>query len=197
MLLFGGVIAYFLRIGLATTGAALGPGVVAQQGDSNIQATSAPGMSVGGGSLPLAAAGAPPAPIQRLLTELRGRIARDPHDVSALAGLASLYADAGKFSQALPYYERAVALAPGNREIRTDYAIALHGAGAENQALAQLKIVLDADPNFAPALFNEGMIAGSLGHREQAVSALQRFLKVAPNDPHAGDARAALREIGA
>jgi len=210
MLAFGGVLAYFLRIGLSTTGSALGPGVVAQQGDSNIQATpipgevevpqsgGAPGNSVGGGSPPqAAAAGAPPAPIQRLLTELKGRVARNPHDLSALVGLASLYADAAKFPQALPYYKRALALDPGNPDLRTDYATALHGSNEDLESLAQLQLVLAAKPNFPPALFNEGIVASSIGRRTQAVAAFQKFLKVAPNDSHAEDARTALKNIGA
>jgi tetratricopeptide (TPR) repeat protein len=209
MLAFGGVLAYFLRIGLSTTGSALGPGVVAQQGDSNIQATpvpgevvipqsgGAPGNSVGGGSPPQAAAGAPPAPIQRLLTELKGRVARNPHDLSALVGLASLYADAAKFPQALPYYKRALALDPGNPDLRTDYATALHGSNEDLESLAQLQVVLAAKPDFPPALFNEGIVASSIGRRTQAVAAFQKFLKVAPNDSHAEDARTALKNIGA
>ncbi len=221
MLVFGGVVAYFLKIGLGTTGSAFGPGV-AQQGDANIQATAAPGEvdvpqtggapgsagsdagagaapgnAVGGGSPPMSAAGAPPAPIQRLLTDLRGRIARNPHDLAALVGLASLYFDAGKFAQALPYYKSALALDPNNPDVRTDYATALHGANEDLEALAQLQIVLDANPNFAPALFNEGIVASSIGRRTQAVAAFQKFLKVAPHDPHDDDARTALRNIGA
>ncbi len=172
MLVFGGILTYFLRIGLSTTGSAFGPGV-AQQGDSNIQATpvpgevvvpqsgGAPGNSVGGGSPPMAAAGAPPAPVQRLLTELKGRVARNPHDVSALAGLASLYFDAGKFDRALPYYKSALALDPANPELRTDYASALHGANQDPVALAQLEIVLNAKPDFAPALLDEGIVASA------------------------------------
>ena len=198
MLAFGGVLAYFLRIGLSTTGSALGPGVVAQQGDSNIQATpvpgevvipqsgGAPGNSVGGGSPPQAAAG-----------ELKGRVARNPHDLSALVGLASLYADAAKFPQALPYYKRALALDPGNPDLRTDYATALHGSNEDLESLAQLQVVLAAKPDFPPALFNEGIVASSIGRRTQAVAAFQKFLKVAPNDSHAEDARTALKNIGA
>ncbi len=209
MLVFGGVLAYFLRIGLSTTGSALGPGVVAQQGDSNIQATpapgevvvpqsgGAPGNSVGGGSPPQTTAVAPPAPIQRLLTELKGRVARNPHDLSALVGLASLYFDAGKFAQALPYYKRALALDPSNPDLRTDYATALHGASQDLDSLAQLQIVLDANPNFAPALFNEGLVASSIGRRTQAVAAFQKFLKLDPHDAHADDARTALKNLGA
>ncbi len=232
-LVFLGIVGYFLRIGLGVTGSALGP--VAQQGDSQIQATAAPGTAddtgtpapgevvvpqsggiapagngaagaaggaadagngVGGGTPVQAPAGAPPAPVQRLLTELRGRLAQNPRDLSALVGLAQLYFDAGKFDQAAGYYERALAIDPANPDTRTDYATCLHATGRDIEALGQLATVLAAQPNFAPALFNEGVVASSIGRRTQAIAAFQKFLKVAPQDQHAEDARTALRTLG-
>jgi len=189
---------------------------VAQQGDANIQTTpepgevdvpqtggnpadasgNAPGNAVGGGSPPQGVTGGPPAPIQRLLTDLKGRVARNPHDLAALVGLASLYFDAGKFAQALPYYKSALALDPSNPDTRTDYATALHGAGDDLESLAQLQTVLDANPGFAPALFNEGIVASAIGRRTQAVAAFQKFLKLSPHDSHADDARTALHNLG-
>ncbi|MGP6189853.1 MAG: tetratricopeptide repeat protein [Vulcanimicrobiaceae bacterium] len=235
-LVFLGIVGYFLRIGLGVTGSALGP--IAQQGDSQIQATAAPGTQdegstpgpgevvvpqsggiapagsgagdnggaangaagagngVGGGTPAQAPAGAPPAPVQRLLTDLRGRLAQNPRDLSALVGLAQLYFDAGKFDQAAGYYTRALAIDPANPDTRTDYATCLHATGEDLAALGQLSTVLEAQPNFAPALFNEGVVASSIGRRTQAIAAFHKFLKVAPQDQHAEDARTALRTLG-
>ncbi|MFZ1124823.1 MAG: tetratricopeptide repeat protein [Candidatus Baltobacteraceae bacterium] len=226
MLVFIGIVGYFLRQGLGVTGSALGP--EAQQGDSQIQATAAPGTDdqaatpgpgevvipqsggiapagnggeaagngVGGGTPAQGPAGAPPAPVQRLLTDLRGRLAQNPRDLSALVGLAQLYFDAGKFDQAAGYYKRALAIDPANPDTRTDYATCLHSTGNDIEALDELETVLAAQPNFAPALFNEGIVASSIGRRTQAIAAFQRFLKAAPHDPHADDARAALHNLG-
>jgi hypothetical protein len=250
-LVFVGIVGYFLRIGLGVTGSALGP--VAQQGDSQIQATPAPadagptpapdevvipqtggiapggnagaaagggapagnggaaagngaapadnsgtaaGNGVGGGTPAQAPAGAPPAPVQRLLTDLRGRLAQNPRDLSALVGLAQLYFDAGKFDQAAVYYKRALAIDPGNPDTRTDYATCLHSTGNDMAALGELETVLAAQPSFAPALFNEGIVASSIGRRTQAIGAFRKFLKVAPHDQHADDARTALHNLG-
>jgi cytochrome c-type biogenesis protein CcmH/NrfG len=213
-LAFLGILGYFLRIGLGTTGSALGPSVH-EQGDAQIQATAAPGevvvpqnggapadggapgTSVGGGSPAQGRGAAPPAPIERLLTELKGRVARNPSDLSAVVGLASMYFDAGKFEQAIPYYKKALALDPDNPDTRTDYATVLHQTGDDLEALRQLDIVLAKDPHFAPALFNEGIVADAIGRRTEAVSAFQKFLKAAPNDEHAADARTALHNLGA
>jgi cytochrome c-type biogenesis protein CcmH len=136
------LVAYFLKIGLGVAGSALGPEVKTTDAGAQSLATGAPGEVVvpqsggapvgGGGPAAAPAAGAgPPAPVQRMLTELRGRVARNPHDISALLSLAQLYLDAGKFQQALPYYRRAIALDPANAQARADYATALHAAGDE------------------------------------------------------------------
>lgn len=214
MVAFIGVLGYFLRVGLGVTGAALGP--TAQQGDADIRATAAPagalpstdpgevvvpqtgGANGVGGGPPAAGgvAGAPPAPVQRLLTDLRGRVQRNPKDLGALVNLANLYFDAAKYPQAIDYYKRALALDPENPDTRTDYATALHGVGNDLQSLRELNVVLAKHPNFAEALFNEGVVANAIGRRTEAITAFKKFLKVAPGDQRANDARAALQNLG-
>jgi cytochrome c-type biogenesis protein CcmH/NrfG len=188
-----GVIGYFLKIGLGVTGAALGPSVA--QGDANLAAPAGPN-DVGGGTPAQAAAAAPPPPVARLLVELRDRVARNPRDGSALASLGSMYFEAGKFAQALPYYERALALDPNDAAVRTDYAAAFHALGQDGRALQELQTVLAKRPGYGDALFDEGVVAHAAGHSAQAVTAFKQFLRVAPSDERAGDARAALRDLG-
>jgi len=100
------VVFSFLRVGLGT-------GSVLPSAQSGVT-----GGGVGGGSAAVAEDATPPAPIQRLLTELKTRIARNPRDAAALVALGDLYAAAGKFGQARPYYERALALDPKNEAAR-------------------------------------------------------------------------------
>ncbi len=209
------IVAYFLKIGLGTTGAALGPAAQASAAAADAQATvapgevevpqsggapaGAPGNGVGGGSAAAAAAGAggPPAPVLRMLTDLRDRLARNPRDLSALVGLASLYYDAGKFSQAIPYYRRALAVDPGNPDTRTDMATAMHATGDDLGALAEIDRVLAAKPNFPPALFNRGVVAAAIGRHTEAVDSFRAFLKVSPGGQQADAARIALKNLGA
>jgi tetratricopeptide (TPR) repeat protein len=208
------IVSYFLKIGLATTGAALGPAAQTSAAGSGVQTSAAPdevdvpqngggapngapGNGVGGGSASVAAAGAPPAPVLRLLTELRGRVARNPRDLAALVGLASLYYDAGKFPQAIPYYRRALALDPANPDTRTDLATALHATGDDLAALSEIDRVLATRPNFPPALFNRGVVAASIGRHSEAVESFQKFLKIAPGGERADAARLALKNLGA
>lgn len=226
-LAFLGVVGYFLRVGLGVTGAALGPTaqqgdsniqatgapagaglptpapgeVVVPQSGGAPQSGAAPpagaANGVGGGTPAQHAAAGPPAPVLRLLVELRGRLQRNPKDLEALVNLANLYFDAGKYAQSIPYYERALALDPDNPDTRTDYATALHGEAHDLESLHQLDLVLAQHHDFPEALFNEGIVANAIGRRTQAIAAFKTFLKVAPNDQRADDARTALQNLGA
>ena len=186
-----GVVWHFLTIAFGTTGAALGP--AADSGSIG----GAPGNGVGGGTVIPPRPTGPPAGVQRMLTELKGRLVRNPNDSSALIALAQLYADAGKFEQALPYYRRAVAVRPSDPPVRTAYATALHATGNDTASLEQLESALKTQGDFSPALYERGVVDGALGRRSEAIDAFRRYLAVAPNGEHADDARTALQNLGA
>ncbi len=171
-------------------GSPAGGGQQAAPADGGQQADSA------GASGP-AQGGGPPAPVMKLLASLKDRLAQDPNDLQALVGLATLYFDSGKFEQAVPYYRRALAIDPDNQDTRTDYATALHATGHDLESLAELQRVLAKKPNFPPALFNEGVVASTIGRRSQAIDAFRRFIAVSPKDPKAEEARTALKNLGA
>ncbi len=232
---FLGIMAYFLRIGFGTTGAAFGPQAPPhEQGDARIAATPVPDngptdppgtlaipQSGGGpvaGNPPVTSGqpapgaepatgpdalppgnptggGGPPAPVLQLLTDLKARVARNPRDIAALVGLGNLYFDAAKFDQAVTYYARALALDPTNPDVRNDEAAALHATGHDLDALREVNRVLGERPDFPQALYNRGIILGSMGRRSDAVVAYREFLRVAPKDQHAADAQAAIKEL--
>ena len=217
--LFIAVMATFVRAGVGNSGAALGRSAPAEQGDARIAATPAPvaapiatdppgtfaipqtgtGPAAGAPSaLPgnTVGGGGPPAPVMQALNDARARIKANPNDLAALVALANLYFDATKFDQAIPYYKRALALDPGNPDVRTDYATALHQTGHDLESLAALDAVLKARPKFAQALYNRGVVLRAIGRRTDALAAFRAFIANAPNDPRAADARAALAELG-
>jgi hypothetical protein len=217
---FLGILGWFLRVGFGTTGSAFGPSGVHEQGDARIAATAAPmvtdppgtftvpqtgtgpaqdtnalpGASTGGGS---AAAGGPPAPVLQALTELRGRLARNPKDLAALVQLADMEFDSRHFDKAIDYYRRALALDPTNPDVRTDDAAALHESGHDIDALAQLDTVLKERPDFHAALFDRGIVLQAIGRRADATADFRHYLKVVPHDDaRAAAARTALQELG-
>jgi tetratricopeptide (TPR) repeat protein len=219
-LVFLGVMAYLLRVGFGTTGAAFGPGLtVAQQGDADLRATPAPIATPGPGTFtvpqtgtgPIAAAAGtmpgqqtgggtpvgPAAPEMGAVSELQARIARNPKDVAALEVLGNLEFAAQKFEQADRLYARALALDPGNFDVRLHDADALHRSGHDRAALSQIDRVLRQRRDFPDALYDRGVVLHALGRTAEARAAFVRYLAVAgPGDAHATDARAALNSLG-
>lgn len=212
---FIAIMGYLVRLGFGDTGTALGYGAPAEQGDARIQATAAPASMVtdppgtftvpqtGTGPIAQTSAlpgntvggGGPPAPVMQELAAMRARLKANPKDLAALVTLAGMYSDAGKFDQAVGYDQRALALDPGNPDVRTDYSTALHQTGHDLDAIAQLDIVLKARPAFVQALYNRGVILASIGRRTDAVAAFEQFIKVAPNDPRVPDARTTIADL--
>ena len=213
---FIAIMGYLVKLGFGDTGTALlGYGAPAEQGDARILATPGPAAMVtdppgtftvpqtGNGPIAQTSAlpgntvggGGPPAPVMQELTTMRARLKANPNDLAALVALAGMYFDAGKFDQALAYDRRALALDPGNPDVRTDYATALHQSGHDLDALAQLDVVLKGRPAFAQALYNRGVILASIGRRTDAAAAFGRFIQAAPNDPRVPDARSSITDL--
>jgi hypothetical protein len=212
---FIAIMGYLVKAGLTDSGTALGYGAPAEQGDARIRATAAPVAMVtdppgtftvpqsGNGPIAQTSAlpgntvggGGPPAPVMQELATMRARLKANPKDLAALVTLAGMYYDAGKFDQALGYDKRALALDPGNPDVRTDYATALHQTGHDLDALAQLDTVLAGRPAFVQALYNRGVILMAIGRRTDALAAFENFVKVAPNDPRVPDARNTIAEL--
>ena len=212
---FIAIMGYLVKAGLTDSGTALGAGTPAEQGDARIQATAAPVSAVtdppgtftvpqtGTGPIAQTSAlpgnavggGGPPAPVMEELTTMRARLKANPNDLAALVSLGDMYFEAGKFDQAAGYAKRALALDPGNPDVRTDYSTELHQTGHDLDALAQLAIVLKERPRFVAALYNRGVILESIGRRTDAVDAFTRFIAAAPNDPRVADARSTIAEL--
>jgi tetratricopeptide (TPR) repeat protein len=220
--LFVAVMGYFVKAGLGDNGTALGYGAPAEQGDARIQAGAAPAGAQAApvapvtdppgtftvpqtGTGPIAQSpalpgntvggGGPPAPVLQELSAMRARLKANPNDLAALVTLASMYFDAGKFDQSAAYDRRALVLDPGNPDVRTDYATALHNTGHDLEALSQLQIVLATRPKFVQALFNRGVILMAIGRRTDAIGAFKAFIATAPNDPRVPDARNTIADL--
>ena len=96
---------WLVRQGFTTGGSVFGTGTGA---GAHVTAPTVgpPAVNVEGGG--------PPAAVVAQLSQLRDRIARNPKDDVALTQLADMYLAAGKYQQAIPYYQRALAANPKN-----------------------------------------------------------------------------------
>jgi cytochrome c-type biogenesis protein CcmH/NrfG len=110
---FLGVMFYLVSVGFGVTGSVFGkaasPGTAAMQAQNPGSATSVQG-------------GGPPAQVIGQLKTLRERIAAHPNDDVTITQLADMYLAAGKYSDAIPLYERALKVNPHNVAAQTGLA---------------------------------------------------------------------------
>jgi cytochrome c-type biogenesis protein CcmH/NrfG len=156
----------------------------------------------GAGSLPVtatateASAAAPALVNEQELQGWRNILATDPKNLRANTELANRLYDAGRYNEALPYYQQAVTLDPRNVGVSTDYATALYYAGKADAALAQLDRSLTLDPKHGQTLFNIGIVKRDARHDAKgAIDAWERLLASVPDYPDAAKVRTMIAEL--
>lgn len=163
------------------------------------------GMIIGylvgtGGNVGPSAAGAYAAPQQAAVTQstapglvndselqaYRDILARDPKNVTAAATLGNLLYDAGRYVEAIPYYQQAFALDSKNANLSTDLGTALWYSGRPDEALAQYQKSLAADPKHPQTLFNIGIVR--LEGKKDAFGAIEAWETLLATNPTYADA---------
>lgn len=157
----------------------------------------------GAGSLPVAAtttASTAPQPTtvvtEQELQGWRNILATDPKNVRANAELANRLYDAGRYAEALPYYQQACTLDPKNVNVSTDFGTALYYAGRTDEALAQFDRSLAIDAKHGQTLFNIGIVKrDGRNDPKGAIAAWERLLASAPDYPDAARVRSMIAEL--
>src|SRR4029079_6693036 len=88
------------------------------------------------------------------LQSYRNILQSDPKNLRANVELANRLYDAGRYAEAIPYYQQAYTLVKKNVCVSTDLATALYYAGRADDALAQFDRSLAIDPKHGQTLFN-------------------------------------------
>lgn len=113
---------------------------------------------------PIAAPGggaAPPAtPVvnDQELQAYRDILKTDPKNVRAATELGNRLYDAGRYAEAIIYYELAFTLDPKNINLSTDLGTALWYSGKPDEALAQFDKSVALNPKHPQTLFNQGIV---------------------------------------
>ena len=77
------------------------------------------------------------AALQQSVAPLLDAVNRNPADYDALVKLGDLYYDGQQFSDAIQYYQRALAIHPESPDVRTDMGTAYWYSGNADRALAE------------------------------------------------------------
>src|SRR5207253_9016434 len=103
------------------------------------------------------AGGNPMAAVLAKIAALKQTIEKNPNDFDALSELGNMYMDAGKYPQAIDYYERALRVRD-EPSIRTDLGISYKETGQFDKALAALQEVSRQRPDQWQPLFNQAVV---------------------------------------
>jgi tetratricopeptide (TPR) repeat protein len=129
------------------------------------------------------------------LQPYRELLAQDPKNARAASALANKLYDAGRYSEAIPYYQAALESDPKNVNVSTDLGTAMFYAGRPDDALRQLQASLTIDSNHAQTLFNIGIVKrDGKNDRKGAVEAWERLLAANPGYPEAARVRSLIDE---
>jgi cytochrome c-type biogenesis protein CcmH/NrfG len=113
---------------------------------------------------------------------LKNVLARDPKNVQAATQLGNMFYDAGRYADAVPYYQQAFAGDAQNVNLSTDLGTALWYSGKPDEAIAQLNKSLAINPTHPQTLFNLGVVKKD-GKQDPAgaVQAWEKLLQSNPN----------------
>jgi tetratricopeptide (TPR) repeat protein len=124
------------------------------------------------------------------LKAYRDILAQDPKNAKAATELANLLYDAGRYAEAVPYYQQAFALDPRDVGVSTDLGTAMWYTGRPDEALAQFDRSLAIDPKHPQTLFNIGIVRlEGKKDRKGAVEAWEKLLAAVPEYPEAEKVR--------
>ena len=126
-------------------------------------------------------------------SSLKTTAQQNPSDAATRIELGNLYFDAGRFPEAVEWYQQALKIDPKNVNASTDLGIAFYYMNDPEKALAQFDKSLAVDPAHAKTLLNVGIVR-AFGKQDLkgAADAWQKILTVAPNSEEARAARQAL-----
>ena len=160
-------------------------------------ATSPMGPSAMGGSAPVSVPpGAPPggAPMGQVLNALKQRLQNDPKDLDAATQLAHLHHDAGMWQQAIPFYERALEIQPGNPDLMTDLGICYQELAQYDRAIELFGKASASSASHWQSLYNTVIVALQSGKVGLAKEALGRLEQVNPQAPNLAALRSAVEK---
>lgn len=133
---------------------------------------------------------------QAALNNARSVSDKDPTDATAHYYLGAALVRAKKFGEARDAL--LIAVRGGFDPAMVNYQIGLSYLFGESweQARAAFDLGLAVDPRFAPMYFWRAMAWDKLGRKDNMLLDLDQYVKLAPNGPDAGKARAVLKSAG-
>jgi tetratricopeptide (TPR) repeat protein len=182
-------------------GVILGWVIGAQQLGRTAQVPAAPqpiSQSAPAAGQPAAGGRAAPTLDQGKVDELTAAINTDPKNATAIVQLANVYFDAERFTDAISWYEKAVALDPKNADVSTDLGVSYYYTNRTDEALQRFEESLRINPRHTKTLLNKGIVlAFGKEDLKGAAAEWQKVVELAPGTPEGEAAKRALEGVAA
>ena len=124
------------------------------------------------------------AALAQAVAPLMEAVKANPGDYDSLVKLGDLLYDGQQFSEAIQYYERALAIHPENVDVRTDMGTAYWYSGNADKAVEAMQAALKYGPGHPQTLFNLGWVRWQgKADPKGAIEAWQQLLKTNPDYP--------------
>ena len=140
----------------------------------------------------------PPPLDEARVQELTATVSSEPRNAEAHAQLGNTYFDAERWNDAIQWYERSLAIDPGDPNVSTDLGVSYYYTNRTDEALKQFERSLQIDPNHTKTLLNKGIVL-AFGKQDLAAAAEEwkKVVTLAPDSPEGQAARRALEGVAA
>lgn len=130
------------------------------------------------------------------LQELRTLADQNPTDPAPRVQLGNLLFDAEQYTDAISWYESALALNPKDPDVSTDLGVAYYYTNQPDRAISQFELSLSNDPKHTKTLLNLGIVK-AFGKQDltAAAQAWQQVVTLAPDSPEGQAAKKALEGL--
>lgn len=116
-----------------------------------------------------------------------GEVVREqPRNAEAWSVLAYLHAQAGEMSEAVPAYEKALALRPGDADLCFNAGFAAQRAGHHVRAMELLQQAIAMNANLDRAWYGLGLSLAHGARYEEAAEKFREAGRLQPFNPYAG-----------
>jgi len=131
-----------------------------------------------------------------LIQEYRTVLAGDPNNLAANIAMGNALYDAGKWKEAITYYDQALRLNPHNADVVTDMGTCYRNLGMADAAVREYTRALRIDPAHQNALYNLGIVySEDKKDPARAIPYWERLLEIAPKHPQAQHLRSSLENL--
>lgn len=124
----------------------------------------------------------PRAMVMQTINALSEILKIDPTDADALIAMANISYDSGVFVKAVMFYARYLEVKPDNHDMRAKYASALTLTGRVDEAVKQLKTVLEKEPEHFHASVYLAVAYAQTGQKEEFLAMSEKAMARAPAD---------------